>query len=79
VAEWEELQLVEEEMPELTESEAPFDALRNSGGSSEPAAAVSGDETEIVEGDQEAESSESEEMEVVASDAGFWKSFIEEG
>jgi small subunit ribosomal protein S1 len=79
VAEWEELQLVEEEMPELTESEAPFDALRNSGGSSEPAAAVSGDETEIVEGDQEAESSESEEMEVVTSDAGFWKSFIEEG
>ena len=79
VAEWEELQLVEEEMPELTETEAPFDTLRNSGGSSEPAAAVSGDETEIVEGDQEAESSESEEMEVVASDAGFWKSFIEEG
>jgi small subunit ribosomal protein S1 len=67
VAEGSELQLVAEEEPEVTEFGA------------EPVATISGDEMEIVEGDQEAEGSESEEGEVVASDAGFWTSFVEEG
>ena len=71
VAEWEELQLVEDEGPEVAEPEAPFDTPRHSGGSVEPVAAVSGDAIEIVEGDQGVESSESEEGEVVVNDAGF--------
>ena len=79
VAEWEELQLVEDKRPEVTEPEAPFDTLRNSGCSTEPVVTLSGDEIEIVEGDQGVESSESEEVEVVANDAGFWASFVEEG
>lgn len=79
VAEWEELQLVEDERPEVAEPEAPFDTLRNSGCSAEPVVTLSGDEIEIVEGDQGVESSESEEVEVVANDAGFWASFVEEG
>jgi small subunit ribosomal protein S1 len=65
-AEWEELQLVGEE-PELAEPEV------------EPVAAVLGDEVEIVEGDWRVESGENEEVEVVANDAGFWTSFVEEG
>lgn len=56
-AEWEEPQLVEE--PELAEPEA------------EPVAAVPGDDMEIVEGDWRVEIDEEEEVEVVASDAGF--------
>ncbi len=67
MAEWEELQHVEDEVPEVTEPEA------------EPVVTLSGDEIEIVEGDQGVESSESEEVEVVANDAGFWASFVEEG
>ncbi len=67
VAEGEELQFVEDEGPEVTEPEA------------EPVAAISGDEREILEGDQEVESSESEQVEAVANDAGFWESFAEEG
>ncbi len=67
VAEWEELQHVEDEVPELTEPEA------------EPVVTLSGDEIEIVEGDQGVESSESEEVEVAANDSGFWASFVEEG
>jgi hypothetical protein len=79
VAEWEGLQLAEDEVSELTEPEAPLDTLRNSERSAEPAAAVSTDETETMEGEQGVESSGSEEMEVATNDAGFWKSFIEEG
>jgi small subunit ribosomal protein S1 len=67
VAEWEELQHVEDEVPELTEPEA------------EPVVTLSGDEIEIVEGDQGIESSEGEEVEVVANDSSFWASFVEEG
>jgi hypothetical protein len=62
----EELQFVEDEGPEVTEPEV------------EPVAAASGDEIEIVEADQGVESGESEEVEVVANDAGFWASFVEE-
>ena len=67
VAEREELQGVEDEVPKLTEPEA------------EPVVTLSGDEIEMVEGDQGVESSESEEVEVVANDSGFWASFVEEG
>jgi len=68
VAEWEELQLVEDERPEAAELEV------------EPVGTLLGDEIEIVEGDQEAESSENEEVvEVVANEAGFWASFVEGG
>jgi len=67
VAEWEELQHVKDEVPKLTEPEA------------EPVVTLSGDEIEIVEGDQGVESSESEEVEVVANNSGFWASFVEEG
>ena len=38
-----------------------------------------GDEIEIVDGDQRVESSENEEVEIVADDAGFQASFVEEG
>jgi small subunit ribosomal protein S1 len=78
VAEGEDLQLVEDEVPELTEPETPFDTLRNSGRSAEPEAPVLGDETETVEEDQGIESSGSEEVEIAPNDAGFWTSFIEE-
>ena len=71
VAEWDELQLVEDKRPEVAELEVPFDTLRNSGCSAEPVGTLSGDEIGIVEGDQEAESSESEEVEIVANEAGF--------
>ena len=67
LVEGEGLQFVEDEGPEVTELEA------------EPVAAVSGDEIEVVEGDQGVESGESEEVEVVANDVGFWASFVEEG
>jgi small subunit ribosomal protein S1 len=66
VAEWEELQPVEDKVPEVTEPEV------------EPVVTLSDDEIEIVEGDQEIESSEGE-VEVVANDAGFWTSSVEEG
>jgi small subunit ribosomal protein S1 len=58
MAEWEEL-LVEDEGPEVTEPEA------------EPVVTPPGDEIEIVDGDQRVESSENEEVEIVADDAGF--------
>jgi small subunit ribosomal protein S1 len=67
VAGWEELELVEDKGPEVAEPEA------------EPVVTLSGDEIEIVQGDQGVESSEGEEVEVVANDAGFWTSFVEEG
>jgi hypothetical protein len=67
VVEGEGLQFVEDEGPEVTELEA------------EPVAAISGGETEVVEGDQGVESGQSEEVEVVANDVGFWASFVEEG
>jgi len=67
VAEWEELQLVENKGPEVTEPDA------------EPVVTLLSDEIAIVAGDQGVESSESEEVEVVANDAGFWASFAEEG
>jgi small subunit ribosomal protein S1 len=75
VTEWEEPQLVEDEGPEETEPEAPFDTLDHSGRSAESVVTPSSDEIEIVEGDQEVESGESEEVEVVAKGA----SLIEEG
>jgi small subunit ribosomal protein S1 len=67
VAEEEELQFVEGEGPEVTEPEA------------ELVAAISDDGREVLEGGQEVESSESEGVEAVANDAGFWASFVEEG
>jgi small subunit ribosomal protein S1 len=76
VIEWGEPQLVESEEPQVAESEAPFDPLGNSGCSAEPVVTLSGDEMEVVEGDQ---GSESKEVKVAANDAGFWVSFVEEG
>jgi predicted RNA-binding protein with RPS1 domain len=72
-------QLVESEEPQVAEPEAPFDTLCNSGSSAEPVVTLSGDEMEVVEGDEGGESSESEEVKVAANDAGFWISFVEEG
>jgi len=66
---------VESEEPQVAEPEAPFDPLGNSGCSAEPAVTLSGDEMEVVEGDQ---GSERKEVKVAANDAGFWVSFVEE-
>lgn len=79
VAQFEELeepQLEEIELAEVAELEDEGPAVAEP--EAEPAVILSDDEIEIVEGDLGVESSEGEEVEVVANDTGSWTSFVED-